>query len=1223
MPSTRAAPGRRKLPDNPFVGLRAYESHESVLFFGRREQTLELMDRLHKNRLVAVVGSSGCGKSSLVRAGLIPDLKAGFLASNSDRWRIAVMKPGDAPLYNLASAFTEDAAEPRAAAGVLLERIREKGLGAILSRLRSAPDYAGNTLLLVDQFEEIFRSIWGGATADQIDDAADFVSLMLGLAEQTELPAYVVLSMRTDFLGDCDTFKGLPEALNRSQYLVPRLSRQQRREVIEGPINLYGAEIRPELADRVLNDAGERSDQLPVLQHALMLTWREFRKSGGDAVGLQHYTACGGMPEALERHAEQAMEGMSAEQVRLTERIFRALTDADEHGRRIRRPLRLGQLAAATAAAPNQVLAVLERFRGDDRSFVILAETETPGDPRVDISHEALFRQWKRLEGWVQAEADSKEQYLRLAQSARLHDIGREGWLADPALQVALNWRASENPTKEWANRYGKDFEKAMAYLDTSREKRESDRASRAFRKRAVLAVAGLAAVLLIGNFWWQARAAKRAALLGSALSAEDPLVRALAAVEFSDVSFEQRGLDRLLRVATAAIPVAVFGQRDAAKPDAVVASAFDAAGGVLTVSKSGKLRRWRADGEGDAVDVATVPVPEGDAVVSAAFSRDGSWFAAGFGNGEAWICRTDGTPGAKLAVQNNSSVTALAFRADAQQILAGYADHSLRLFLPDGSLVRPLGDGHASPISTVQFDTSGQRAFTVSMDGAALEWDLAGGHPATPILCGKDGAPVAFSGDVRMAMCAHAGGGASLAGSRGADEPVRLDGPSTAVTIAAFSAAGTAMAAAADRNVFVWRLTNRDGAAGSSTAPAAETPLVLSGHAGAIRALAFSLDGASILTASEDGTARLWRTEPQEPRVVGRHGETVLSVAFSPNGTSVASSSDSSVRVWALDGSAPVEFHGPIERVRRVAFSPDGKRLLLGSETGAFCLWNPADGKMDFRPELADLMSVAFSPRDGAHIITGARDSQARVWASDRAEGPQEPVLRLVQPQQGWVYDAEFSPRRDRVLTSSMDGKARLWRISPGPKGKAGALSVEGNPVELAHGSRVLSGVFNPQGTMVATGSADGRAYVWRIDRDETQPWRQFKHAADVWEVQFSADGQRLLTASGDESVRIWDIDTGQVEIEMPHAAGVRGAAFGPGDRSLVTGAEDGAVRLWRVNGGDLIRQMSKATTACLLPAERVRYLRETAATAREKARTCEASHGRTALAAAGGTVN
>lgn len=159
MYSTRTAQPRRKLPDVPFVGLRAYESHESVLFFGRRYQALELMDRLHENRFVAVVGSSGCGKSSLVRAGLIPGLKAGFLANNRDRWQIAVMKPGDAPLYYLASAFTEGAEDPRSAAEGLLQQIREEGLRAILAHLRARENGDGNFLLLVDQFEEIFRSI--------------------------------------------------------------------------------------------------------------------------------------------------------------------------------------------------------------------------------------------------------------------------------------------------------------------------------------------------------------------------------------------------------------------------------------------------------------------------------------------------------------------------------------------------------------------------------------------------------------------------------------------------------------------------------------------------------------------------------------------------------------------------------------------------------------------------------------------------------------------------------------------------------------------------------------------------------------------------------------------------------------------------------------------------------------------------------------------------------
>ena len=232
---------------NPFVGLRPFASDEAVLFFGRREQTVELLARLHGHRFIGVVGSSGCGKSSLIHAGLIPKLKAGMLVEDRDRWLVAAMKPGGRPRRNLLRAL---AARMPAAGGsldeaALDEAVAGAGVSALIELLAPAVGDDASLLLLVDQFEEIFRFSQPGTGAGEREEAADFVSLMLALSEQRELQAYVVMTMRSDFLGDCDAFRGLPEALNRSQYLVPRLTRRQRREAIEGPVRLYRGEIAP------------------------------------------------------------------------------------------------------------------------------------------------------------------------------------------------------------------------------------------------------------------------------------------------------------------------------------------------------------------------------------------------------------------------------------------------------------------------------------------------------------------------------------------------------------------------------------------------------------------------------------------------------------------------------------------------------------------------------------------------------------------------------------------------------------------------------------------------------------------------------------------------------------------------------------------------------------------------------------------------------------------
>ena len=458
---------------NPFVGLRPFESEESLLFFGRREQAIELLQRLHATRFLAVVGSSGCGKSSLVRAGLIPKLKAGFLVEERDLWRIATMKPGDAPLENLAVALLESAARETSKENInnLVEAIRGEGAQRIVSRFEAALGDDTNLLLLVDQFEELFRFALRDDDPVKRNEAEEFVALLLDLAAQREQPIFVVLTMRSDFIGDCDNFFGLPEAMNQSQYLVPRLTRRQRQEAIEGPIRLFGATITQRLLDRVLNDAGDKSDQLPVMQHALMRTWEAWQRTRDSALDLTHYENVGTIKEALSKDAEAALEGLRDDEVKITKRMFQALTDTDARGRRIRRPARLSEIEAISGAPRQQVLAIIERFRSNRRNFVNLYEDKLTGDMTIDISHESLIRQWTRLGDWVNLEAESRKIYLRIVDAAALYREGHTKLWRNPQLGYALEWQEVKQPTAAWAARYNADFEAAMDFLDRSRRR--------------------------------------------------------------------------------------------------------------------------------------------------------------------------------------------------------------------------------------------------------------------------------------------------------------------------------------------------------------------------------------------------------------------------------------------------------------------------------------------------------------------------------------------------------------------------------------------------------------------------------------------------------------------------------------------------------------------------------------------------------------------------------
>jgi hypothetical protein len=473
---------------NPYVGLRPFEPDESILFFGRNDQTLELLQRLHKYHFVAVVGSSGCGKSSLLRAGLIPALKAGYLVDDSDQWFMAIMKPGQSPLYNLAEAIAKQVNANADAEEItsLFENIKEGGADVLLQLIKPlVKERSDNFFLLVDQFEELFRFSMDQKDPAKKDEAIDFVNIMLELAQQKELPVYVVITMRSDFIGDCSAFYGLPEAMNQSQYLVPRLNRVQLKTVIEGPAKLFGGKLNPSLTSLLLNELGKVKDELPLLQHALMRMWDyEINVNKSGELDLDDYKNIGGIERSLSNHADEALVGMSDEDLRITKEMFQALTAIDENGRKIRRPVLLSQLKELCSASEEKLLQIIQLFIKDSRCFLIVNNAGNSGDKIIDISHESLIRQWNTLGKWVDEEGESASVYLQISEAHKLHKQNKRDFLEGTELQVGLDWHKTFKPLPVWANRYREGFDETITYLQQSEEIRAKKEAERIEKER-------------------------------------------------------------------------------------------------------------------------------------------------------------------------------------------------------------------------------------------------------------------------------------------------------------------------------------------------------------------------------------------------------------------------------------------------------------------------------------------------------------------------------------------------------------------------------------------------------------------------------------------------------------------------------------------------------------------------------------------------------------------
>jgi hypothetical protein len=528
--------------ENPFPGLRPFEPEEDYLFFGRETQTRELLRRLRRTRFLAVVGTSGSGKSSLVKAGLLPALHGGMMSGAGGRWRIAAMRPGGDPIAALAAALASpqllgppregargvadaDQSDQQAIAiqtSILRTTLRRGTRGLVDAVAERRLPSTDRLLLVVDQFEELFRFHDDGATdSDAVvgADATAFVRLLLAAArdratgtEQGDGPAiYIVITMRSDFLGDCAQFRDLPEAINEGQYLIPRLTRDERRKAITGPVAIAGARIEARLVRRLLNDVGDSPDQLPILQHALMRTWDQaIVEQQADTLDLPDYEAIGGMADALNRHAEKVYAELADDHAReLTARLFKALTELDEHNRSRRRPCRMDELCRVTDETPEVLCRVIEAFRLPGRTFLMPPhDTSIDEHSVIDISHESLMRLWQRLEGWIAEEHAAASGYQKLLQAAKEHQQGKGDLWPKTNLEQGLKWEQQAQANAGWASRYGqhKDFALAMGFLRDSenqqqeKEFAQQERARQKIRFYRWATVIGVAVIAILAG---------------------------------------------------------------------------------------------------------------------------------------------------------------------------------------------------------------------------------------------------------------------------------------------------------------------------------------------------------------------------------------------------------------------------------------------------------------------------------------------------------------------------------------------------------------------------------------------------------------------------------------------------------------------------------------------------------------------------------------------------
>jgi WD40 repeat protein/ABC-type sugar transport system substrate-binding protein len=1191
---------------NPFPGLRPFREEEEYLFFGRERQVDSMIDRLAATHLLAVVGTSGSGKSSLVNCGLRPALHRGLMSAAGSAWRVAQFRPGGDPIRALARALAKPGVlfGDLAFEGLSLEQIVEttlrlSKLGLLDLYQQAQPERGVNLLVVADQFEELFRFREPAGRREAAERGAGeaataLVNLLLEAQGQSEWPIYVVLTMRSDFLGDCAQFPGLPEAVNFGQYLVPRLTRDERRAAIAGPVAVGGAELDPALLTRLINDVGDNPDQLSILQHALNRTWACWQEHGSDGpLRLAHYEEIGTMTRALDLHAEQTFGALAGERPRwICERVFKALTVLGSDRRGTRRPTRFGALCALVGAEgadeTAKVEAVLAPFRHPACSFLMPPAAEPlTADTVVDISHESLMRVWNRLRGWAEQEAESARLYARVAETAELYGAGRAGLWGDPDLQIAAAWRRASRPNAAWAALYGGDFAAAIDFLDRSQQAWDA----RLAEERAQQ----------------QAETSRRLALEAQRALPDDHELALLLAVAAGRAA----ATDEAERAVREVIEHRGRSLRLLRHPDSVLAVAWSPDGSrLLTAGRDGVARIWDAEGGGlraelhhDALVVDAAWSPDGLRLATAAYDKTARvWDAESGGEllrlsgHEAVLAQVAWSPdGRRLATAGYDNavrvwnaeggalerafadpgfhpdrlgygashrgwVRAVAWSpagAGRARIASASEDRTAKVWDADSGRLEQVLGGHRDRLRCVAWSPDGARLATASYDGTARVWDAAGGALLHDLRAHRDWVvDLRWSLDGRRLLTASRDGTARI---WDADSGATADRPTAVraggVTRAAWSPDGTRIAAAgADSRVSVC-----DAASG-------EVLAVLTGHRGRLADVAWRPSGGLLATAGADGTVRTW--DPAAGTLVtlrpqadaeGAH-PAIWDAAWSPDGARIAGGDQRGrAHVWDATGGAPrATFHGHRGPVLRTAWAGGGAVVTVSRDHRA-ALWPPAGGAAAFLDGHASgVLSLAVHPADTL-LATGGIDRRLCLWSAESAA----PLAAVDAAHDGWIADLAWSADGRRLVTAGYDGRLRLWDVGD-PRAPALAATLEG------HSTAVLAAAWAPSGDRLASVGMDGTVRLWEAARGRAL---RSLHGHEGWTlcVAWRPDGAQLASAGRDGLVRLWSPDADRPRASLHgHAGPVRWLGYSPDGDRLLSAGDDGTARLWHTTRDD-----------------------------------------------------
>jgi WD40 repeat protein len=1156
----------------PFKGLTYFTEKDAGIFFGREKLARKLTDRLSRTPFLAVVGASGSGKSSLLRAGVVPELRR-------HNWLIHIITPTARPLESLALTLSRDDLSLDSARWLQQELARDRsGLHLAAGKLVSRAN-AGRLLLLVDQFEELFTLC---------DDEAERQAFLdnLQTAAGANKALAVLIGLRADFYDRCLHYDFLRRELAEHQEPIGPMSQEELVRVIAEPARRGNWQFVEGLVEQILEDVGQEPGRLPLLSHALLETWERRR---GTVMTLSGYRGAGGVEGAIAQTADETLQEMPEEQAAVVERIFLSLTELGEGAWDTRRIATRDELREK-AANWEVVDAVIEKLV---QARLVLVDGEN-----VEVAHEALIRRWPRLRQWIE---DSRER-LRLERQVTRDAREWQRLERDPGalyrgarLAQASDWLANEAPrlgdleaafltaSRELAEKQERDKEaqrrselahqQALAQEQRKRAEEERRRAAEAvaasgkLKRRRNLAF-GLAAgaialaILAFTLFQQSSRNAEEAILNLELAEAAAAKAQAREFAALSAAALGRRDLEGSLAWAIQAVDV--FEENG--QPDATARTALQKALEGLAEPYQKALLEGHAD-----------------SIHTVAFSQDGSRIVTASEDGTARIWETE--TGRELVILRNRDgpVESAVFSPDGRQVVTAGFDGVARLWTTETGHLEALLDGQTGTVNAAVFSPDGRRILIAGADGTAHLWDAATGIELAVLEGHGDSvAAVAFSPDGQLAVTASYDDTARVWHGETGRPLASLQGHTSPIESIAFDPKGERIVTASwDGTARLWE-----------TISGRELD-VMEGHGSRVNMAVFSPDGERILTASSDGTARIWNIFGGSDSLLG-HGGPVNSAVFSPDGAQVLTASDDgTARLWdAQTGQELAVLRGHTGAVSSAIFSPDGQQILtageippgdVASRDATARLWESQRvWETAVLKGHSDIITGAEFSSDGERILTFDFSSTTRVW--DAATG--QPLTLLVRSG-GDLSGASFSPDGERIIGSS--GRAVLWDAASGEE-----LATLGSQAQL-----IYTADFSPDGQrVVIAGCADyleavgfeqcsvGVAEVW--DAITLKRIAEMDgHDGFIYSAEFSTDGGRILTASFDGTARLWDAATGrQLMLLSTGAAALITAVSSPdGERVVTVGCNDlsicaqNVVQLWDMDSGEAVAALEGHT--------------------------------------------